>query len=86
MGHLSYSCGRPKVCVICHSSEHVVDLCPAWKQPAQTSQYFGSANKGLGYYYIDVEDLDDRFKHWVGLDNFGVITIEEGEIDEDGIL
>jgi hypothetical protein len=31
VGHLSSSCGRPKVCFICHSSEHLVDLCPAWK-------------------------------------------------------
>lgn len=86
IGHLSSACNRPKVCFICHSSKHVVDLCPEWKKQAKSAQYFGSANKGLGFYYIDVEDSEDRFKHWVRLDNFGVITIEKGEIDEEGIL
>jgi hypothetical protein len=56
------------------------------EKPAQTAQYFGSASKGLGFYYIDVEDRDDMFSHWIGMDNFGVITIEEGDIDEEGIL
>ncbi|CAD6240524.1 unnamed protein product [Miscanthus lutarioriparius] len=83
IGHLHSSCNRPKVCFICYSSKHVVDLCPEWKKPAKSAQYFGSANKGLGFYYIDVEDSEDRFKHWVRLDNFGVITIEKGEIDEE---
>jgi hypothetical protein len=64
----------------------MVDVCPEWKKPAQTAQYSGSASKGLGFCYIDVEDRFDRFRHWVGMDNFGVITIEEGDIDEEGIL
>jgi hypothetical protein len=51
-----------------------------------TGQYFGSANRGLGFYYIDVEPRGDRFKHWVGMKNFGVITIEEGIIDEARVL
>jgi hypothetical protein len=33
-----------------------------------------------------VEPRGNRFKHWVGMDNFGVVTIEEGIMDEDGIL
>lgn len=86
IGHLSSTCNRPKVCFISRSTEHVVDLCPEWKKPAQTAQYFGSANKGLGFPYIDVEETEGRFRHWVGLDNFGVLTIEEGDIDEEGIL
>jgi hypothetical protein len=86
IGHFSSACTRPRVCFICHSTEHMVDVCPEWKKPAQTAQYFGSASKELGFCYIDVEDRDDRFSHWIGMDNFGVITIEEGDIDEEGIL
>jgi hypothetical protein len=51
-----------------------------------TGQHYGSANRGLGFYHIDVELRVDRFKHWVGMDNIGVFTIEEGIIDEAGIL
>lgn len=46
----------------------------------------GVHTKGLGFLYIDIEENEDWFKHWMGMDNFGVITIEEGEIDEEGIL
>jgi hypothetical protein len=27
-----------------------------------------------------------RFKHWAGLDNFGIFTIEEGELEEEEIV
>jgi hypothetical protein len=27
-----------------------------------------------------------RFKHWAGFDNFGVFTVEEGELDEEEIV
>lgn len=86
IGHFSSACTRPRVCFICRSTEHVVDECPEWKKPIQIAQYFGSANKVLGLCYIDVEDREGRFSHWVGMDNFGVITIKEGDIDEEGLL
>jgi hypothetical protein len=35
---------------------------------------------------VDVEDAKNRFKHWEGMDNFGVTTIKEGDIDEEGIV
>lgn len=63
IGHLSSACGRPKVCFICHQSDHVVDLCPAWSKPPAAAQYYGSANRGLGFYHIDVGDRGNRFKH-----------------------
>lgn len=86
IGHLSSACRRPRVCFICQSTNHVVDLCPEWKKPPVAAQYYGSANRGLGFYLIDVEARGNRFKHWNGLDNFGIMKIEEGEIDEKGIL
>lgn len=87
IGHFSSVCSKPKVCFICHKADHVVDLCPEWQKTPMAAQYYGSANRGLGFYHIDVEPRDDnRFSHWIGMDNFGVFTIEEGEIDEEGIL
>jgi hypothetical protein len=67
IGHFSSACKSPKVCFIYRSSEHVVDLCPEWKKPQPTAQYFGSANKGLGFLYIDVEESEDRFNSSIGL-------------------
>lgn len=75
IGHFSSACTQPRVCFFCRSSDHVVDLCPKWLKAQPTAQYFRSANKGLGFYLIDVEDVENRFKHWEGMDNFGVITI-----------
>lgn len=86
IGHLSSTYRRPRVCFICQSTNHVVDLCPEWKKPPVAAQYYGSANRGLGFYLIDVEARGNRFKNWNGLDNFGILKIEEGEIDEKGIL
>ena len=63
-----------------------MDLCPEWKKPSVAAQYYGSANRGLGSFYIDVEPKGNRFKHWNGLDNFGLLKIEEGVIDENVIL
>jgi len=86
IGHFSSACSRPRVCFICHSANHVVEHCPAWTRPPMAAQYYGSANRGLGFYHIDVEPRGDRFKHWVGMENFGVVAIEEGVIDEAEVL
>jgi hypothetical protein len=32
-----------------------VDECPEWKKNQTVVQYYGSANKGLGFYHINVE-------------------------------
>jgi len=86
MGHLSSSCNRPKVCFNCRLTDHVVEQCPEWLKPPMAAQYYGSACVGLGFYHIDVGARDNRFSHWNGMDNFGVLSIVEGEMDEAGIL
>lgn len=86
IGHLSSACSKPRACFICQSTNHVVDLCPEWKKPPIAAQYYGSANRGLGFFFIDVEPRGNRFNHWNGLDNFGLLKIEEGSIDEEGIV
>jgi hypothetical protein len=78
IGHYCSACNKPKVCFICYSKDHVVEDCPEWKMPQIVAQYYGSANKGLGFYHIDVAPRGGRFKHWAGFDNFGVFTVEEG--------
>jgi hypothetical protein len=85
-GHFSSACNKPKVCFICYQKEHTVDDCPEWKEKHNAAQYYGSANKGLGFYHINVESGPDRFKHWKGFDNYGVFTIEEGDMDEEEVL
>ncbi|CAO2201094.1 unnamed protein product [Urochloa humidicola] len=50
------------------------------------AQYYGSANQGLGFYHIDVAPREGRFKHWAGLDNYGIFTVEEGELTEEEIV
>jgi hypothetical protein len=62
----------------------VVDLCPEWLKPQRTAQYFGSANKGLGFYLVDVEDKEYRFKHWEGMDNFGLLQLKRGILMKKG--
>jgi hypothetical protein len=85
-GHYSSACNKPKVCFICYSKDHVVDGCPEWKKSQTAAQFYGSANKGLGFYHIDVAPRGGRFRHWSGFDNFGVFTIEEGDLSEEEVV
>lgn len=85
-GHFSNACNKPKVCFISHSKEHIAEGCPEWKKPQLAAQFYGSANKVLGFYHIDVAPRIGRFKHWACFDNFGVFTVEEGELCEEEIV
>lgn len=85
-GHYNTACKSPRVCFICLKEDHVSEKCPEWKKALPAAQFFGSANSGLGFYHIDVEEREDRFKHWSGFDNYGIFTVEEGELDEEGVL
>jgi hypothetical protein len=64
----------------------VAEACLEWKKPQYATQYYGSANKGLGFYHINVAPRPGRFKHWTGFDNFGVFKVEEGELGEEEIV
>lgn len=86
VGRYSSACNRPKVCFIFYNKDHVVDGCLEWKKPQHAAQYYGSSNKGLGFYYIDVATRTGRFKHWADFDNFGAFTVEEGELSEGDIV
>lgn len=60
-GHLCTRCTKPKVCFMCYRKDHIVDRCPEWKKPLTAAQYFGTANTGLGFYHIYVEQREGRF-------------------------
>lgn len=80
-GHFSTACTKPRVCFVCFRKDHMPDKCPRWKEPISRAQYMGSASKGLGFFHIDVEEKENRFKLWTGFDNCGIFTVEEGELD-----
>jgi hypothetical protein len=54
-GHYVGLCTRLKRCFMCGRTGHHMDTCSLWYQPMPTSQYWGSANPGLGFFHIDVE-------------------------------
>ncbi|XP_039841918.1 uncharacterized protein LOC120702264 [Panicum virgatum] len=85
-GHFSSGCVKPKVCFMCFCKDHVVENCGEWKKPQPSAQFYGSANRGLGFYHVDVANREGRFKHWAGFENYGVFTVEEGFLEEDEII
>ena len=85
-GHYSTACKKAKCCFICSQEDHVVDKCPEWKKNQSVAQFCGSASKGMGFFHIDVEPRENMFRHWRGLDNFGILTIEQGDIDQERII
>ena len=71
-GHFSSGCVKPKVCFMCFCKDHVVENCGEWKKPQPAAQFYGSANRGLGFYHVDVANREGRFEHWAGFENYGV--------------
>jgi hypothetical protein len=84
--HFSSNCTRPKICFICQKKDHMVNKCPEWKSPQRVAQYFGSANQGLGFLHVEVDPREDRIRLWDASDNHGVLTIEEGEMEQAEIV
>lgn len=85
-GHFNTGCTKPKVCFMCYCKDHIAEGCKEWKKPQLAAQYYGSANRGLGFHHIDVVTREGRFKHWAGFENYGVFTIEEGNLNEEEII
>lgn len=74
------------MCFIYFKKDHLANNCFRRKEPHVAMQYMGSANKGLRFFHVDVEEKQDRFKLWTGFDNCGVFTIEEGVMSQEDIL
>jgi hypothetical protein len=79
-GHYSRAYNKPKVCFICYSKAHVVEGYLEWRKAQQATQYYGSANKGLGFYHIDVASRGDTFRHWAGVDNKEIVSTLRSQI------
>jgi len=47
-------------------------------------KYMGTANKSLRFFHV--VEKEDRFKLWIGFDNCGVFTTEEGVMSLEDIL
>jgi hypothetical protein len=50
--------------------------CPVWKRNQTIAAYMGSAGKGLGFYPIDLPDLETT--RWLNLSNCGVVVVKRG--------
>lgn len=85
-GHYSSDCPKTRVCHICKSRDHNANNCPEWEKPKEGAEYYGSANSGLGFFRIDVEDRPNRHKNWMQFENCAIVGIEEGDMDKEGII
>src|SRR4051812_5876518 len=72
------SCDKPKACFICKAVNHKVENCPVRKKPHIGAKFVGSAALGLGFYNIDVQDINSQ--HAGGMKNVGIVFFESGNI------
>ncbi|KAM0902206.1 hypothetical protein ACQ4PT_019442 [Festuca glaucescens] len=77
-GHFVGNCIQPKKCFICNSTEHHAHMCPAWNGAHPSATYFGSANRGLGFYHIDGPSKEEV--SWLNFKNCAVINVRKGAI------
>jgi hypothetical protein len=52
--------------------------CSFWKRSPPVVMYVGSANKGLGFYHINLPKAETT--RWLNLTNCGVVKISRGAI------
>jgi hypothetical protein len=71
-------CIKPKVYFICVISGHYMSECSFWNRSALAAMFVGSANKGLGFYHIDLSEAETT--RWLNLINCGVVKISRGAI------
>jgi uncharacterized beta-barrel protein YwiB (DUF1934 family) len=71
-------CSKPKVCFICAILGHYMTKCPKWKKTQPIASYFSSAGKGLGFYHIDLLEMETT--RWLNINNCGVVLIRKGSI------
>ena len=79
-GHYVGLCTKQKCCFICGKAGHHMDDCLEWYKPMPMAQYWGSASPGLGFFHVEVEDPEAA--KWMNFDNLGVVTVIEGEVNE----
>jgi hypothetical protein len=52
--------------------------CKFWKNPQPAATYLGSAGAGLGFYHIELPEVETT--RWLNLNNCGVVKVTRGEI------
>jgi hypothetical protein len=52
--------------------------CQFWKQSPPVATYLGSARLGLGFYHIDLPEVDT--KRWLNLTNCCVVKVKRREV------
>jgi hypothetical protein len=45
-----------------------------------TAQFWGSANSGLGFFYVEVEG--PSVVQWLNMDNMEIVVVNKGEISK----
>lgn len=77
-GHFVGNCVKPKFCFICNLPGHPVYNCPDWSKDHPSAAYYGSASKGLGFYHIDVPEIEET--RWLNFNNCGLVNVKKGSI------
>jgi hypothetical protein len=68
-----------KICFICGIAGHHMNACSTWKEDHPVAAYVGSANQGLGFYHVEIPDVQST--QWLNLTNCGVVRVITGEIN-----
>jgi hypothetical protein len=76
--HFVGICTKPKVCFICAIPGYYMIDCQFWKQSPPVATYLGSARLGLGFYHIDLPEVDT--KRWLNLTNCCVVKVKRREV------
>jgi hypothetical protein len=66
------------MCFICAIPGHYMTDCPQRKKSQPLASFFGSAGSGLGFYHIDLPEVETT--RWLNLNNYGVMVVRKGEI------
>ncbi|KQK18090.1 hypothetical protein BRADI_1g38683v3 [Brachypodium distachyon] len=77
-GHYVNNCARPKLCFMCGNVGHHMDNCLAWGREIPMAQFIGSANNGLGFVHVNVDEKAST--KWLNMSNCGIIAVTHGSI------
>jgi hypothetical protein len=76
--HFIGICTKPKICFICTIPWHYMTNCQFWKKSQHTTTYLGNAGLGLGFYQIDLPEVETT--RWLNLTNCGIVMVKKGEV------
>lgn len=80
-GHHKTQCQQAPACFICKMVNHKVEECSVRKKPRNTTKFMGSVATGLGFFQIEVPDVNDQ--HLGTGKNVGIVYIEAGQVTKE---